>query len=219
MRVLVVEDERALAQNIKTGLTEQGLAVDVCYDGEEGYELATTEEYDAIVLDLMLPGMEGLEICRKLREEKIVTPILMLTARSSVEDIASGLNTGADDYLTKPFSFVELTARLQAIIRRKYQNTENKLTIANLVVNPVEHTVKRNGKACKLTPKEFAILEYLLHNKGIVVSRTMISEHVWDYNFEPGSNVIDVFIASIRRKIGDKGSKIIQTVHGVGFHI
>lgn len=219
MRILVVEDEGALAENIKVGLSEQGFAVDVCMDGEEGYELATTESYDAIVLDLMLPGVGGMEICRRLREEKITTPILMLTAKSSVEDIAAGLNMGADDYLTKPFSFVELTARLQAIIRRKYQQTESRLTVADLVVEPEQHTVTRNGKVCKLTPKEFAILEYLLRNQGIVVSRTMIAEHVWDYNFEQGSNVIDVFVASIRRKIGDTGGKIIQTVHGVGFRI
>lgn len=219
MRVLVVEDEVALAANIKTGLSEQGYAVDVGFDGEAGYELATAEAYDAIVLDLMLPKMNGVELCRRLREEKIATPILMLTAKSSVEDIAMGLNTGADDYLTKPFSFVELTARLQAIIRRKYQQAGTKLTAADLVVDPVQHTVTRGGKACKLTPKEFAILEYLLRNQGIVVSRTMIGEHVWDYNFEQDSNVIDVFVASIRKKIGDKGGKIIQTVHGVGFRV
>lgn len=219
MRILVVEDEKALAENIKIGLSEQGYAVDVSADGEDGYELAAAESYDAIVLDLMLPRMDGIEICRRLREERITIPILILTAKSSVEDIANGLNIGADDYLTKPFSFVELSARLQAIIRRKYQNIENKLVSADLVVDPVGHTVTRSGKACKLTPKEFAILEYILRNKGIVVSRTMISEHVWDYNFEQGSNVIDVFVASIRKKIGDREGKIIQTVHGVGFRI
>lgn len=217
MRILVVEDEVSLAANIKKGLGEQGFAVDTAPDGEVGYDLATSEAYDAIVLDIMLPKMDGLKLCRKLRTEKIMTPILMLTAKSSIEDIASGLNTGADDYLTKPFSFIELTARIQALLRRKYQNTQNELIVQDLILDPAKHSVMRGGKVCKLTPKEFSILEYLLRNKGIVVSRTMISEHVWDYNFEPGSNVIDVFVASIRRKIGDKGGKIIQTVHGVGF--
>lgn len=219
MRILVVEDEAALGETIKSGLIEQGWAVDTAPDGEEGYHLATTEAYDAIVLDIMLPKMDGLTLCTKLRNEKVTTPILMLTAKSSVEDIAGGLNTGADDYLTKPFSFVELVARLQAIIRRKYQQPQAKLVVNDLEVDPLSHTVSRSGKPCKLTPKEFAILEYLLHNQGIVVSRTMIAEHVWDYNFEQDSNVIDVFVASIRRKIGDKGGKIIQTVHGVGFRI
>lgn len=217
MRILVVEDEVSLAANIKKGLGEQGFAVDTAPDGEVGYDLATSEAYDAIVLDIMLPKMDGLKLCRKLRTEKIMTPILMLTAKSSIEDIASGLNTGADDYLTKPFSFIELTARIQALLRRKYQNTQNELIVQDLILDLAKHSVMRGGKVCKLTPKEFSILEYLLRNKGIVVSRTMISEHVWDYNFEPGSNVIDVFVASIRRKIGDKGGKIIQTVHGVGF--
>lgn len=219
MRVLVVEDEKALAANIKAGLIEQGYAVDTAPDGEEGYYLATTEEYDAIVLDIMLPKMDGLELCRKLRTEKIMTPILILTAKSSVEDIAGGLNTGADDYLTKPFSFVELTARLQALLRRKYQQAQNVLTKGDLELDPIKHIALRGGKPCKLTPKEFAILEYLLRNQGIVITRTMIAEHVWDYNFEQDSNVIDVFVASIRKKIGDKGGKIIQTIHGVGFRV
>lgn len=209
----------SLAANIKKGLGEQGFAVDTVPDGQVGYDLATSEAYDAIVLDVMLPKMDGLILCQKLRQEKVMTPILMLTAKSSVEDIAGGLNTGADDYLTKPFSFVELTARLQALIRRKYQHAQNILSKGDLELDPAKHIAKRGGKPCKLTPKEFAILEYLLRNQGIVVSRTMISEHVWDYNFEQSSNVIDVFIASIRRKIGDKGGKIIQTVHGLGFRI
>lgn len=219
MRILVVEDERELRENIKKGLGEQGFAVDTAADGQDGYDLATTEMYDAIILDIMLPKMDGLILCHKLRAEKVVTPILMLTAKSSVEDIAGGLNTGADDYLTKPFSFVELTARIQAIIRRKYQHAQNILSKDDLELDPVKHVVVRGGKLCKLTPKEFAILEYLLRNQGIVITRTMIAEHVWDYNFEQDSNVIDVFVASIRKKIEDRGGKIIETVHGVGFRI
>lgn len=219
MRILLVEDEEKLAENVKAGLIEQGFAVDVASDGEEGLFLATSESYDCIVLDIMLPKMDGLTVCKKLRNEKIMTPILMLTAKSSVEDIAEGLNIGADDYLTKPFSFVELTARIQALLRRKYQIVENTLKVNDLILNPIKHNVTRGGNTCKLTPKEFAILEYLLRNQGIVVTRTMIAEHVWDYNFEQGSNVIDVFVASMRRKIGDKAGKIIQTVHGVGFKI
>lgn len=219
MRILVIEDEAALSANIKTGLQEQGFAVDTAQDGEEGYFLATGEEYDAIVLDIMLPKMDGLELCQKLRLEGVITPIIMLTAKSSIEDIAGGLNTGADDYLTKPFSLVELTARIQALIRRKYKHTQNMLSKDDLELDPIKHTVTRGGRPCKLTPKEFSILEYLLRNQGIVISRTMISEHVWDYNFEQDSNVIDVFVASIRKKIGDKGGKIITTIHGVGFRI
>lgn len=219
MRILLVEDEVKLAENVKAGLAERGFAVDVSHDGEEGLFLATSESYDCIVLDIMLSKMDGLTVCKKLRNEKIMTPILMLTAKSSVEDIAEGLNIGADDYLTKPFSFVELTARIQALLRRKYQIVENTLKVNDLILNPIKHTVTRGGNICKLTPKEFAILEYLLRNQGIVVTRTMIAEHVWDYNFEQGSNVIDVFVASMRRKVGDTGGKIVQTIHGVGFKI
>lgn len=219
MRILVVEDETELAANIKKGLGEQGFAVDIAPDGEEGYYLATMEEYDTIVLDIMLPKLDGLGLCQRLRAEKVTTPILLLTAKSSVEDIAGGLNTGADDYLTKPFAFVELTARIQALLRRKYSPAQTTLAKENLELDPVKHTVTCGGKPCKLTPKEFAILEYLLRNQGIVITRTMIAEHVWDYNFEQGSNVIDVFVASLRKKIGDKGGKIIETVHGVGFRI
>lgn len=219
MRVLVVEDEGGIAANIKRGLVEQGFAVDVASDGERGYELAVSEDYDVIVLDVMLPKMDGLTICRQLRAEEVMTPILMLTAKSSVEDIAGGLNTGADDYLTKPFSLVELLARIQALLRRRNSRVQARLMAQDLELDPVKHTVTRGKNLCKLTPKEFAILEYLLRNQGIVVTRTMIAEHVWDYNFEQDSNVIDVFVASIRRKIADKGGKIIQTVHGVGFRI
>ena len=219
MRILVVEDEVKLAENIKVGLMEQGWAVDTASDGEEGLYLATSESYDCIVLDIMLPKMNGLEICKKLRAEKVMVPVLMLTAKSSVEDIAEGLNIGADDYLAKPFSFVELTARIQALLRRRDREVTNTLTSHDLVLDPIKHVVLRGGKICKLTPKEFAVLEYLLHNQGNVVTRTMIAEHVWDYNFEQGSNVIDVFVASMRRKIGDTGGKIVQTIHGVGFKI
>ncbi len=219
MRILVVEDEVKLAENIKAGLVGQGWAVDTAFDGEEGFYLATSESYDCIVLDIMLPKMDGLTICKKLRAEKVMVPILMLTAKSSVEDVAEGLNIGADDYLTKPFSFVELTARIQALMRRKDRVMANPLSTQDLVLDPVKHVVLRREKICKLTPKEFAILEYLLRNKGIVVTRTMIAEHVWDYNFEQGSNVIDVFIAGVRRKIGDKDGKIVKTIHGVGFKI
>lgn len=219
MRILVVEDEVKLAENIKAGLMKQGWAVDIASDGEEGLYLATSENYDCLVLDIMLPKMDGMEICRKLRAEKIMIPIIMLTAKSSVEDVAVGLNMGADDYLTKPFSFVELCARIQALMRRKDRVVTTTLSTQDLKLDPIKHVVLRGGKICKLTPKEFAILEYLLHNQGVVVTRTMIAEHVWDYNFEQGSNVIDVFVASIRRKIGDKEGKIVQTIHGVGFKI
>ena len=219
MRILVVEDEVKLAENIKKGLVETGFAVDTAHDGEEGLFLATTENYDCLVLDIMLPKMDGLTICKKLRAEKVMIPILMLTAKSSVEDIATGLNIGADDYLTKPFSFVELVARIQALLRRKDRQVQTILIAQDLELDPIKHVVKRAGKACKLTPKEFTILEYLMWNQGNVVTRTMIAEHVWDYNFEQGSNVIDVFVGSMRRKIGDKTGQIVQTIHGVGFKV
>ncbi|MBI5019016.1 response regulator transcription factor [Candidatus Gottesmanbacteria bacterium] len=220
MRILVVEDERRLSTVIKKGFAEDGFAVDQAFDGEDGQYLAESEQYDLIVLDIMLPKIDGLTLCKNIRAKGINTPILMLTAKSSTDDKVAGLDSGADDYLTKPFSFIEFRSRVHALIRRSHQEASPVLSIHDLVLNPLKHSVIRTGKPIKLTPKEFAILELLLRHKGEVVSRTMITEHVWDYNFDGMSNVVDVFVASLRKKIDTKGKKkLIETIHGVGFRI
>ena len=217
---MIVEDERRLSNIIKRGFTEDGFAVDQAFDGEEGQYLAESEQYDLIVLDIMLPKIDGLELCRELRRKNIKTPVLMLTAKSTTEDKVAGLDSGADDYITKPFSFVEFRSRVHALIRRSHQEVSPILTIDGLEVDPLKHIVKRDGKTINLTPKEFAVLELLLRHKGEVVSRTMIIEHVWDYNFDGISNVVDVFVVALRKKI-DFGAKVrlIQTIHGVGYKI
>ncbi len=220
MRILLIEDEKKLSQVIKKGLTEQGFAVDTAYDGEEGLYLAEEESYDAIILDVMLPKIDGVEVCRQLREKKIGTPILMLTAKTQVNDRVGGLEVGADDYLTKPFAFAELKARIQALMRRAFKQPETVIKIDSLEINPTKHLVKRGNQIISLTPKEFAILEYLVRYRDRVVTRTQITEHTWDYNFESLSNVIDVFIATLRRKIDKgQGKKLIHTVHGVGYKL
>lgn len=220
MRILVVEDERRLANILKKGLIEDGFAVDQAFDGEAGQYLAESEQYDLIVLDIMLPKIDGLQVCQELRKKNIKTPVLMLTAKSTTEDKVAGLDSGADDYITKPFSFVEFRSRVHALIRRSHQETSPILKVANLEVNPLKHIVTRGGKTINLTPKEFAILEFLLRHKGEVVSRTMIVEHVWDYNFDSMSNVIDVFVVSLRKKVdGGFKIKLIQTIHGVGYKV
>ncbi|MFZ5535354.1 MAG: response regulator transcription factor [Patescibacteria group bacterium] len=220
MRILVVEDERRLSTVIKKGFVEDGFAVDQAFDGEDGQFLAESEQYDLIVLDIMLPKIDGLTLCKNLRAKNIKTPILMLTAKSSTDDKVAGLDSGADDYLTKPFSFVEFRSRIHALIRRSHQEVSPVLSIEELELNPLKHSVSRNGTPLKLTPKEFAILELLLRHKGEVVTRTMITDHVWDYNFDGMSNVVDVFVASLRKKVDAKAKKkLIETVHGVGFRI
>lgn len=220
MRILVVEDEVRLNNIIKKGFIEDGFEVDAAFDGEEGQYLAETEQYDLIILDLMLPKIDGVEVCKNLRKKKIKTPILMLTARSTVEEKVNGLDSGADDYLTKPFSFVEFKSRVHALIRRGHSESSPILITDDLVLDPMKHVVTRSGKNINLTPKEFSVLELLLRSKGEVVTRTMIIEHVWDYNFDGMSNIVDVFVASLRKKV-DKGfkNKLIKTVHGVGYII
>jgi heavy metal response regulator len=220
MRILLVEDEIRLSHFIKKGLVEQGFAVDEAHDGEEGLYLAKEETYDLVILDVMLPKLSGIELCKKLREIKKETPVLMLTAKGEVDNKIEGLNSGADDYLTKPFVFAELKARINALLRRSYRQISNNLTLADLDVDPVKHIITRARKSIKLTPKEFAILELLIRRKYEVVTRTQIIEHVWDYNFESLSNVVDVFIGTLRKKI-DKGhkTKLIHTLHGVGYII
>lgn len=220
MRILLIEDEQRLCRIIKKGLIEDGFAVDTAFDGEEGLYLAVSETYDVIVLDIMLPKLDGLEVCRSLRSKKIRTPILMLTAKAIIEDKVMGLDSGADDYMTKPFAFIELRSRIHALLRRSFGETSPQLTVLDLSVDPIKHIVVRGGVKTSLTPKEFSILELLLRHKDEVVTRTMITEHVWDYNFDGMSNVVDVFVASIRRKIDKKSSHtLIHTIHGVGYKI
>ena len=216
MRILLVEDEKKLSDVIKKGLIEEGYAVDQAFNGEEGLYLAESESYDLIILDIMLPKMDGFTICKELRSKAITTPILMLTAKTRVEDKVTGLNVGADDYLTKPFEFIELKSRIHALIRRSSQKPISTISIGDIEIDTVKRIVKKDGKEIIFTPKEFAILEFLARHKDEVVTRTQITEHIWDYNFEGLSNVVDVFIASLRKKLK---TKIIQTVHGVGYKL
>ena len=218
MRILVIEDESKIAAFIKRGLKEEGYAVDVAGDGEEGHYLATTMTYDLIILDLMIPKIDGISLCRKLREENNETPILILTAKDAVKDKVLGLDSGADDYLTKPFAFEELLARSRAILRKRKGQASNKLKVGELVLDLLSHEVTREGREIELTTKEFSLLEYLMRNAGTVVTRTMISEHVWDINFDSFTNVIDVYINYLRNKI-DRGFKkeLIHTIRGRGY--
>jgi two-component system copper resistance phosphate regulon response regulator CusR len=218
MRLLVVEDEAKIAGFIRRGLREEGYAVDVAADGEQGYFLASTQDYDLIVLDVMLPKMDGLGLCRRLREEKKTCPILMLTVKDSVKDKVAGLDAGADDYLAKPFAFEELLARCRALLRKREPVIETRLQAGDLVLDLLSHKVTRAGEEICLTPREFGLLEYLLRNRGTVVTRTMISEHVWDINFDPFTNVIDVYINYLRNKIDARhGPRLIHTVRGRGY--
>jgi DNA-binding response OmpR family regulator len=216
MRILVVEDEHKIANSIKRGFEQETWATDVAYDGEEGYDLASSEDYDVILLDLMLPKMSGMEICKKLRKEGNHTPILMLTARGEIADRVEGLDSGADDYLIKPFAFEELLARVRALVRRPKQTQNAELHIKNLVLNANTFEVKKDGKNIELSRKEFAILEYLMRNAGRVVSKENIIAHVWDYEADILPNTVEVFIGYLRDKIG---SDIIRTVRGFGYKI
>ncbi|RMG90802.1 MAG: DNA-binding response regulator [Zetaproteobacteria bacterium] len=218
MKILVVEDEERVAHFIQKGLKEEGHAVDVAYDGEEGEFLGEVNDYDLIILDLMLPKKNGITVCRELRERGVSTPVLMLTARDAVEDKVRGLDAGADDYLAKPFAFEELLARVRALLRRKSENKSPILKVADLELDPISRQATRAGKNIRLTTKEYALLEYLMRNPGKVLSRTPIGEHVWDMNFDPESNVIDVYVSHLRNKI-DKGfdRPLIHTLRGQGY--
>lgn len=218
MRILLVEDETKIASFIERGLKEHHYAVDVAYDGEEGLFLAEINPYDLILLDIMLPKKDGVTICRELREQKINAPILMLTARDAVKDKVSGLNAGADDYLTKPFSFSELLARIRALLRRERQEKADVIKIADLELNILNHQVTRGKKEIPLTNKEYGLLEYMMLNANQIVTRTMISEHVWKESFNSFTNVIDVHIRYLRNKIDkDSKQKLIHTVRGTGY--
>ncbi len=218
MRILIIEDEQKIREFIQEGLKEEGFATDVAHDGEEAHFMATTNDYDLIILDLMIPKIDGLVLCKKLREDKISVPIIMLTAKMGVKNKVAGLNAGADDYLTKPFAFEELLARIRAQLRKKDGHLPDKLTLDNLSLDLQTHEVRRAGKEIILTTRELALLEYLMRNPGRVVSRTMIIEHVWDINYKTTTNVIDVFINHLRKKI-DQGhrKKLIHTFHGRGY--
>ena len=222
MKVLVVEDEHKVANAIKKGLEQEAFAVDITYNGNAGFDLAVGERYDTIILDLMLPGMDGVTLCKKLREQNIHTPILMLTAKGQLEDKVRGLNSGADDYLVKPFAFAELLARIRALARRPNGSIGTILKLADLTLNTVNYEVKRTGKSIKLSRKEFALLEYLLRHPGRVVTKDQIMEGVWDYEADILPNTVEVYIGYLRTKIDRAfpGKKpLIQTVRGFGYKI
>jgi len=222
MRILVVEDEHRIANTIKEGLEQERYVVDVAYDGEEGYDLAATEEYDAIILDLMLPKKDGIHVCRDLRSEGIHTPILMLTAKSQTQDKITGLDAGADDYLTKPFSFGELLARLRALSRRPNKTVNETLQVGDLVLDPRTCEVKRDGEKIDLTNKEYSLLEYMMRNRGAVLSKDQIINNIWNYDADVLPNTVEVYIRILRNKI-DKAfpnkNPLIITVRGFGYKI
>jgi heavy metal response regulator len=218
MRILVVEDEKKVANFIKRGLEEEGYAVDWAADGQEGLTLALDGVHDLIVLDLNLPKMDGLKVLQELRKAKIKAPVLLLTIRAMIEDKVLGLDAGADDYLTKPFSFQELLARIRALFRRRLQAEPALLQIADLTLDPSRRVVLRGAEKIDLSTKEFALLDYFMRNLGRVLTRTMIAEHVWDYDFDTATNVIDVYVNFLRKKIdADRDVKLIHTVRGVGY--
>lgn len=218
MRILLIEDEKKVANFIERGLKEEYYAVDVAYDGENGIYMAEVNEYDLIILDIVLPLKDGISVCKELRGKKINIPMLMLTVKDGVQDKVLGLDSGADDYLTKPFAFEELLARIRALLRRKNQKTTAVLKVADVELNQLTHEVIRAGKKITLTMKEYTLLEYLMLNTNQIVTRTMISEHVWNESFDSFTNVIDVYVNYLRNKI-DKGFKkqLIYTVRGIGY--
>jgi len=220
MKILLVEDEKKVASFIKRGLEEEHFTVDVAYDGESGEFMALTSEYDLIILDILLPKKNGFEVLKSLRANGIQTPILILTAKGSIDDKFEGLNSGADDYLTKPFAFAELIARIRSLLRRTSSEKSNIIKVADLELDTVKHIAKRGEKIIELTAREYSLLEYFMRNKGRVLTRTMIAEHIWDYHFDTGSNIIDVYVRRLRKKI-DEGfpKKLIHTIRGVGYII
>jgi DNA-binding response OmpR family regulator len=222
MRILVVEDEHRIGTSIKKGLELEKFAVDLAYDGRDGFDLASTEEYDCLILDLMLPGMDGITICKKLRQLNIHTPILILTAKSQLEDKIAGLDSGADDYLTKPFSFEELLARVRALTRRPPGGHNPELRVADLTLDTINFEVKRGGASINLSGKEYSLLEYLMRQTGNIISKEQITSHVWNYDDDILPNTVEVFIRKLRQKIETpfKNKKtLIKTVRGFGYKI
>ena len=221
MKILIVEDQENIANLVKEGLESEGFAADCVFDGEAALKriLLNHSDYDLILLDIMLPLKDGIEVCKEIRAKKIMTPVLMLTAKDSKDDIVRGLNAGADDYLVKPFEFSELLARIRAILRRPKQSLPVELKVRDIVLNSTTKKVFKNKKEIFLTLKELSLLEYLMRHPGQVMNREQIISNVWDFTFDSFSNVVDVHITNLRKKIGDKTGKILETVRGVGYRI
>ena len=220
MRILVVEDDQNIADVLRRGLVEQHYSVEVAGDGQTGAELALVNDYDLLILDIMLPGLDGRAVCRRVREEGLLTPILMLTALGSAGDVITGLDSGADDYLTKPFDYGVLLARVRSLTRRRSELRTTQVRVADLEIDTARRTVRRGETPINLTAKEFALLEYFVLHKGRVLSREAIGEHVWDINFDPRSNVIESLIRFLRQKIDVEGEdSLIQTIRGVGYRL
>ena len=219
MRVLIVEDDREIAGFVEKGLTESGFAVDHVSDGIEGYQMASANDYDALIVDIMIPGIEGTELIRRLRARSVDTPVLILSAKHSLDDKIEGFKAGTDDYLTKPFSFAELLMRVSALIRRaRGSSASTVLRVGDLEMDLLSRRVRRGDQDIELQPREYSLLEYLMQNAGNVVTKTMILEHVWDYHFDPQTNVVDVLVHRLRSKIDrDFDSKLIHTIRGVGY--
>jgi heavy metal response regulator len=218
MRILVVEDEKKVASFIQRGLEGEGFSVEVAYDGESGVEIGSQDTFDLILMDVMLPKMDGLQAIKALREKGVESPVLCLTAKDTVEDIVAGLDSGSDDYLTKPFAFAELLARVRALVRRGTQERGAEITYADLRLDPVAHKVWRSDSEIDLTAKEYALLEFFMRNPETTLTRTMIAEHVWDYTFDSFTNIIDVYVNYLRKKVDrDYTNKLIHTVRGIGY--
>jgi two-component system, OmpR family, response regulator len=220
VKILVIEDEKKIAAFIRKGLEAVGFVVDVSHYGDEGFTLVSTRPYDAVVLDIMLPGKDGLSILRSLRDRKMAVPVILLTARGELNERLEGLNLGADDYLTKPFFIEELIARLHVVTRRASGASQSILSLADLTVNLLTREVTRAGKRIELTAREFALLESLMRSPGRVLTRAQICEQVWDYNFDPGTNLVEVYVQRLRKKVdGDSPAKLIETIRGVGYRM
>lgn len=220
MRILVIDDDRRLCGIVKRGLLEEAYTVDTAYDGEEGQYLAEINPYDLIILDIMMPKKDGIEVCRELRSRSVNTPILMLTAKDTVDDRVKGLDAGADDYLIKPFAFNELLARIRALLRREGRTKSPEIRVGDLVLNTLTRQIWRGEREIELTTKEYVILEYLMRHPNAVITRTMIEEHAWDYDFDSLSNLVDVYMGRLRRKIDLDGEEsLIQTVRGAGYRL
>ncbi len=219
MRILIAEDQEKLAKALKKGLENIGYSVDVVHDGASCIRrvLATPENFDIILLDIMLPEVDGITVCKKLRKENIRTPVLMLTAKDALDDKITGLDTGADDYMTKPFEFDELTARIRSLLRRPKEVLSTELSGADIKLDTISRATYKNNKEIKLTLKEFSILEFLIRNKNQVVSRDKIIAHVWDFNYDTFSNIVDVHVKNLRKKIQNQDENILESVHGIGY--
>jgi DNA-binding response OmpR family regulator len=220
VRILLVEDNRRLSDSLRTTLEEDGYAVDTAYDGMDGEEMGLIPSYDIIILDIMLPGKDGLEVCRELRDRHIITPILMLTARDALDDRVLGLDSGADDYLIKPFEVDELRARIRALLRRDSSNKSGVLQVADLTLDPAAHTVQRADRSIQLTAKEFSLLEYFMRHPNHLVTREKVEEHLWNYDHVIASNVVDVYVRRLRNKIDDPSEvKLLETLRGAGYRL